>query len=116
MGICTNKPRATTEPVLEALDLGKYFQAVCCGDVPHRKPDPRHVFETLEAINSTTESAVFVGDSETDMAAARNARIPVIAVSFGYRNCTAEELDSDVLIHGYHDFMGALDEISRRRP
>ncbi len=110
LGICTNKPEATTRAVLDGLSLSGYFQAVACGDkVPHRKPDGRHVLLTMEMMGA--RSAVMVGDSEADMAAARNACIPVIAVAYGYRHCPADDLDSDVLIDSFTDLPDALSRL-----
>jgi phosphoglycolate phosphatase len=112
LGICTNKPESTTGAVLDGLDLAGYFQAVTCGDtVPHRKPDGRHVLLTMEMMGADT--AVMVGDSETDMAAGRNARLPVIAVAYGYRHCAAEDLDADILIESFSSLPEVL---SRLRP
>ena len=110
LGICTNKPEATTGAVLDGLGLSGYFQAVACGDkVPHRKPDGRHVLLTMEMMGAGT--AVMVGDSEADMAAGRDAGIPIIAVAYGYRHCAAEDLDSDVLIENFSDLPDALSRL-----
>ena len=110
LGICTNKPESTTRAVLDGMGLADYFQAVTCGDtVPHRKPDGRHVQLTMEMMGADT--AVMVGDSETDMAAGRNAGIPVIAVAYGYRHCAAEDLDSDILIENFSGLPGALSSL-----
>ena len=107
LGICTNKPESTTGAVLDGLGLSGYFQAVTCGDtVPHRKPDGRHVLLTMEMMGA--RDAVMVGDSETDMAAGRDAGIPVIAVAYGYRHCAAEDLDSDILIESFSELPDAL--------
>jgi phosphoglycolate phosphatase len=39
-----------------------------------------------------------VGDTTTDVATARAAAVPVIAVSFGYRDREAAALEADVLV------------------
>lgn len=110
LGVCTNKPEATTDAVLDGLGLSGYFHAVTCGDkVPHRKPDGRHVLLTMEMMGAGT--AVMVGDSEADIAAARDAGIPVIAVAYGYRQCAADDLDSDVLIECFSDLPAALSRL-----
>ena len=107
LGICTNKPETTTQAVLDALGLTGFFRAVTCGDkVPHRKPDGRHVLATMDMMGA--RAAAMVGDSETDMAAGRDAGIPVIAVGYGYRRCPADELDSDILIGEFADLPAAL--------
>mgnify|MGYP001192398513 FL=1 len=110
LGVCTNKPEDTTRAVLDGLGLSGYFQAVTCGDmVPHRKPDGRHVITTLEMMG--TRTAVMVGDSEADMAAARDAGIQSIAVTYGYRHCPPEDLDSDLLIERFSDLPDALSRL-----
>mgnify|MGYP003321606448 CR=1 FL=1 len=96
--------------MLDGLGLSGYFQAVTCGDmVTHRKPDGRHVITTLDMMG--TRAAVMVGDSEADITAARNANIQSIAVTYGYRHCPPEDLDSDVLIERFSDLPDALNRL-----
>ena len=45
-----------------------------------------------------------VGDNETDVAAARDAGLPVIAVSYGYARVPPEQLGADALI-GHFDLV-----------
>lgn len=54
-----------------------------------RKPAPDTVTEALKALGSSRESAVYVGDSEVDIATAQNAHMDCIAVTWGFR--TKEE-------------------------
>ena len=85
MGVCTNKPGEMTGIVLEAIDMAKYFRAVTAGDnVPHRKPDGRHIHLTLDLMGVPDARAIMVGDSATDLLAARDAGIPSVAVTYGY--------------------------------
>lgn len=113
MGICTNKPQAMSELVLEALDMSRYFAAVLGGDiVPHRKPDGRHVHDTLRLMNAEGRSAVMIGDSETDMAAGRDAGLPVIAVTYGYAHGDPHQLDADIRLDDFADLPDALRRLS----
>ncbi len=113
MGICTNKPKATTIPVLEALGLDRFFRSVICADdAPHRKPDGRHVTQTLEKMGVTVKSAAFVGDSETDIAAARDAGVVSVAVSYGYCHIPLAELPADAVIDHFPDLLQALNGLS----
>ena len=43
-------------------------------------------------------NAVMVGDSWVDVKAARNAEIPVVAVSYGYNSDPDESLNADIEI------------------
>jgi len=109
MGVCTNKPSLTTHTVLEALGLTEFFAAVMAADdVKERKPAAGHIFETLASMGVNTERAVYVGDSEIDMAAARNAGIPAIAVTYGYCDTEPENLDADILIDTFDQLPDAL--------
>lgn len=87
LAIVTNKSTEFTGPLLEALGIAEFFQAVVCGDtLPVKKPDPAPLFYALELLAADSATAVAVGDSVTDVRAARNAGLPVIAVSFGYNH------------------------------
>jgi len=113
MGICSNKPYVMTKLVLETLGLDKYFDAVTGGDsVRHRKPDGRHVLHTLDLMGAGHARAAMVGDSETDVAAGKDAGLSVIAVTYGYAHVPPAELGADVLIERFSDLPGALDELA----
>lgn len=113
LGICTNKPSAMTEIVLNALDLRRYFRAVLGGDHPRRKPDGDHILETLRQMAAPVDAALYVGDSRTDVLAARNAGVPVIAVTWGYARMPVEQLGADILID---DFRQLEEAMTRVRP
>ena len=63
-----------------------------------RKPDPEMLRLTIMRAGGDTGHAVMVGDSMTDVATARAASVPVIAVDFGYTETPAAELGADRLI------------------
>lgn len=116
MGICTNKPRVTTVPVVQAFDLERFFDVIVCGDtVPHQKPDGRHLHHTLELLGADPMHAIMVGDSENDFGAARDAGIPFVAVAYGYSRVPVAELDADAVIDDFRDLPLAIGEIFKRR-
>ena len=99
MGICTNKPQALSLDILDAFGLRKYFRAVVGGDsLPERKPAARHILETAMQTAPDYKQAIMIGDSPTDVAAARNAEIPVVLVDYGYTTIVADELGADMVI------------------
>lgn len=51
-----------------------------------KKPAPDIIFEIFKNLNITCEQAVFVGDSQVDIQTAKNAQIPCISVSWGYKS------------------------------
>lgn len=102
MGICTNKPIGMTRLVLDELGMAPLFAAVTGGDsLPFRKPDGRHILETLALMGSGPAGAVYVGDSRTDVAAARDAGLPVVAVSWGYAGGAPRALGADALVDDF---------------
>ncbi|MFN3233141.1 MAG: phosphoglycolate phosphatase [Alphaproteobacteria bacterium] len=109
MGICTNKPQDLTDSVLDALDLTQYFDTILGADaVPNRKPHPDHLLKTIEGLGGNPASSVLVGDSITDVETARNAKVPVIAVRFGYSLTPVDELGADRLIDHFDALAPAL--------
>ncbi len=109
LAICTNKPQALADALLDVLGLRAHFAAVIGFDsVPQPKPDAGHVWATLAAAGGDRADAAFVGDSMTDVAAARNAGLPVVAVSFGFSDRPADALGADLVIDHYDELLAAL--------
>lgn len=50
------------------------------------KPNPQAAFAILEKMNLSHEEVLYIGDSETDYATAKNAGLPFIAVTWGFRS------------------------------
>jgi phosphoglycolate phosphatase len=111
LGICTNKPSGMTGIVLDALDLSRHFQAILGGDYVRRKPDGDHILETLRRMGASADRAVYIGDSITDIQAARNAAVPVVAVDWGYARMPPEQLGADRLISHFRDLPAVLTEL-----
>lgn len=51
-----------------------------------KKPAPDTVYAALRKLGVSAEDAVYVGDSEVDIATAKNAGIPCISVTWGFRD------------------------------
>ena len=116
LGICTNKPEITALTVIPALGLDAYFPVIVCGDtLPYKKPDPRHVHKVIDLLGGDPARSVFVGDSEVDIAAADNAGLPMVLVSYGYPLAPPQELEAAALIDHFSELPDALDAISRQR-
>jgi phosphoglycolate phosphatase len=81
----TNKEMRHARRVLEATRLDSLFELVVGGDsLPHKKPHGSVLRHVVEALNGETRRAAHVGDSSTDMDAARNAGVAAWAVPYGY--------------------------------
>lgn len=109
LGICTNKPHALTCKLLRALNLETCFEAVLGGDsLAVRKPDPGHLLGVVEALGAERSGTVMVGDSPIDVACARAAGVPVVAVSYGYSRVAAADLGADLVIERFAELPAAL--------
>ena len=107
--ICTNKPEVMAVSLIERLGLAELFGAVCGGDTfAFRKPDPRHLTETIERAGGDPARALMVGDSRTDIDTAKAAGIPVVAVDFGYTERHVREFEPSVVISHFDELTVAL--------
>lgn len=117
LGICTNKPEALSRALLRALDLERHFGAVLGADsLGFKKPDPRHLLETVNRLGGEPERSVFVGDSPVDVATARAAQMPIVAVTFGYTRVPPEDLGADALIGHFNELDGTVASLLGGRP
>jgi phosphoglycolate phosphatase len=108
MAVCTNKVEGLARQLLAALDLDRYFAAISGQDTyGFRKPDPRHLTETIRAAGGAVGASVMVGDSHTDIDTARAAGVPVVAVSFGYSPVPVASFAPDRLIASFDELDAA---------
>ncbi|MCR4902682.1 MAG: HAD family hydrolase [Butyrivibrio sp.] len=90
MAIVSNKYMTATQE-LNAMYFDKYITAaIGQSDSVRKKPAPDTVIEALKRLGSTKESSIYVGDSDVDVATARNSELPCISCLWGFR--TKEEL------------------------
>jgi phosphoglycolate phosphatase len=81
--VATGKSRAGLDRVLIATGLFEFFDGSRCADETLSKPHPLMLEELLIQFDVKASDAVMVGDTEFDLAMARNANVPAIAVSYG---------------------------------
>ncbi len=102
LAVCTNKLEYLSRLLLERLGLADRFAVIAGADTfPVYKPDAGHLLGTIERAGGSAQRAIMVGDSMTDVLTAKNARVPVIVVPFGYTETPAAELGGDELIEHY---------------
>lgn len=68
--------------------FGDLFDMALGEDTAKRpaKPAPDMVYHVLEALGATSAEAVYIGDSDVDVLTAKNADLPCIAVTWGFRD------------------------------
>jgi len=86
LAVASNKIQAGAEKLIAEFFPGIPFVAVM-GNSPlyPLKPDAAVVEYIMDKAGTGRNSTVMVGDSGTDIQTARNAGIPIIAVSWGFR-------------------------------
>jgi len=112
LAVCTNKLEWLSVKLLKELGLASLFVAICGQDTfTMRKPDPEMLRLTIARAGGDTGHAVMVGDSITDVATARAAGVPVIAVDFGYTEISPKELGADRLISHFDELPATVMEL-----
>jgi phosphoglycolate phosphatase len=109
LAVCTNKHEAPARKLLRLLGLADRFAAITGQDTfGFRKPDPRHLTETVRLAGGAAANAVMVGDSLTDVDTAIAADVPVIVVAFGYSAIPPAELGANRVIAHFDELWDAV--------
>ncbi len=105
IAVVSNKFYAATQELCKHF-FGDYVE-VAIGEREdiRRKPAPDTVYEALRQLGVSADGAVYIGDSDVDLATARAAGLPCISVLWGFR-------DKDFLLeHGATVFVNEPQEI-----
>ena len=115
--VCTNKIEASARLLIRELGLEDRFAFICGQDTfGVGKPDPTPLVRTIAAAGGTAGRAIMVGDSRTDIATAKAAGVPVIAVDFGYTDVPVAELGPDRVISHFRELLPACADLGFRQP
>ncbi|WP_374546129.1 HAD-IA family hydrolase [Rhodoblastus sp.] len=109
--VCTNKIERPARLLLEKLGVADRFAFICGQDTfGIAKPDPTPLLRTIEAAGGEVGRALMIGDSKTDIATARAAGVPSIAVDFGYTDRPVVEYGPDRVISCFSELPEAAAE------
>lgn len=115
LGVCTNKPERLALALLEQLGVLDRFAAVLgAGSVAVIKPDPEHLRETVRRVGGVPERAVMLGDTRTDLLAARAAGMPCVLMRFGFAAEPMDELAPDAVVDHYDELAEVLERLCPR--
>ncbi|MGD0912115.1 MAG: HAD-IA family hydrolase [Terracidiphilus sp.] len=110
MSVLTNKPVRPAQAICEALGLAPFFKNVYGGNsFAMKKPDPMGMRALMDEAGAQPEETVLIGDSEVDVATARNAGTWVIGCTFGLSPQGLAANPPDVLVDTPQEWMAALD-------
>ena len=113
VALFTGKGRHTTAISLDEFQIGKYFDYVVTGnDVENHKPSGDGIRKVLGYFALPPDSALMVGDSVSDVKAARDARVAVAAVLWdSYAKEQVMRMNVDYLFHDVAEFSDWLDQL-----
>ena len=87
LGCVTNKAAQFTLPLLKTLGVFDDFEIVISGDtLPQKKPDPLPLLHAAEHFGVAPAKALMIGDSVSDVKAARAAGFAIVCMSYGYNH------------------------------
>ena len=103
IGCVTNKAAEFTLPILRDLGIADYFEITICGDdTPRKKPDPLPLLTAAERMSVKPENAMMIGDSQSDVKAARAAGFQIVCMSYGYNHGQdIRSFDPDAVIDSF---------------
>ncbi len=112
--VLTNKYEKGARAVLQGLGLARYFDLVAGPDTYHSmKPDAGGLREIMKYHQATERQTVMVGDSETDILAAKAANVVSVAVSYGYRDLDhIRSFEPDYVVHSVPELSELLGQLS----
>ena len=111
LAVCTNKLEHSARKLLSDHGLLPFFALVAGPDTfGVAKPDPAHLLRCLPHGGP----AIMVGDSEPDIMAAKAARLPVIAVAWGYAQRPLASLAPDAIALTMHDVPPLVTTLAER--
>ncbi len=109
MAVLTNKPVRPAQAICEALDLAPFFLHVYGGNsFPTKKPDPEGLVSLMNEAGATPEETVMIGDSQVDVATARNAGAWSIGCTFGLSPESLAANPPDILVDSPAEWTTAL--------
>ena len=99
MGIVSNKFDEGVKALAAKFFGGLIDYAQGVSDTVKKKPAPDAVFALIAAQDAAAEPNIYVGDSEVDIETARNAGLPCISVSWGFRTRQAlQQIGAEIII------------------
>ena len=112
LGCVTNKAERFTVPLLNDLGLLDAFEIVISGDtLPVKKPDPGPLLHAARFFGVAPDEAWMIGDSVSDVKAARAAGFRIVCLSYGYNHgMDIRDSDPDAVIDSLADIQALFPE------
>lgn len=112
LAVVSNKLEALTRQVIAELGLTDRFFTIIGGDTlgPGRAKPARDPIDAMVERGGGGRAA-FIGDTSFDIGAARAAKVPCVAVSFGFNDMPADQLGADAVIGHFDELVPVLSKL-----
>lgn len=110
--LVSNKPEYYVKKIIKYFDISKYFSAISGGDTfAYRKPDPKHLYETIKLTKSNKVNCVFIGDSINDAICAKESNSKLILMTYGYSDIDVHTMGADLTLNSLKNLPKLVDAI-----
>ncbi len=86
LAVVSNKVDSAVGELCRSYYPGLFDAAVGEREGVRRKPAPDSVLQVLRELDVSADRAVYIGDSDVDVETGKNAGLPVISVTWGFRD------------------------------
>lgn len=116
LGCVTNKAAQFTIPLLRDLGVYDEFEIVVSGDdLTVKKPDPGPLLHVAKHFGVAPERSLMIGDSVSDVKAARAAGFQIVCMSYGYNHgVDIREANPDAVIDSMVELEGLLEAAAQQ--
>jgi len=112
LGCVTNKAAQFTIPLLRDLGVHDDFAIIISGDtLEKKKPDPMPLLHATEFFGVDAANSLMIGDSVSDVKAARAAGFQIACMSYGYNHgVDIRESDPDAVMDSLEELIVLLEK------
>ena len=112
LAVVTTKRSETAKMGLKLTGLDQFFDVIVgIDDVDKVKPDPEPLLKALDALNSSPEKAIMVGDSQYDILGGKNTGTKTAGVAWTIKGREfLANYGPDVMLETMADLLGHLGE------
>ncbi|MDZ5711518.1 pyrophosphatase PpaX [Jeotgalibacillus haloalkalitolerans] len=112
MAIVSTKRHDMVVRGLKLMNLDQYFDVVIgLDDVEHAKPHPEPLYKALEALGSTADQAIMVGDNHHDIEGGQNAGTRTAGVAWTSKGkAHLETYKPDFMLEEMSDLLKVIEE------
>ena len=110
IAVVSNKADFAVKTLMEDYFSGLYDCAYGERAGVPRKPEPDGVLDAIREMGSEIENTVYIGDSEVDVITSKNAKLPCIAVTWGFRDREVlENLNPEYIVDSPSDILRIIE-------